>query len=151
MSKNYKNRKPNATSMLNRRRFLRGSAGAMGGAWLAAWPWQTLLAQQELDVGPVDDWDAGKVRHLLPAVSDSHLLIKTSLSAPISQQPRLRINGGGSSQTIAGLQNDTAGEFWQFYAEDLRPDTVYELRLEEAGGAALCEPWPISTFPAANL
>ena len=44
----------------------------------------------------------------------------------------MRINGGGGSQTIAGLQNDTAGEFWQFYAEALRPDTVYELRLEEA-------------------
>ena len=137
-------------AMLNRRRFLRGSAGAMGGAYLAAWPWQTLLAQQELDAGPVDDWDAGQVRHLLPAVSDSHLLIKTSFSVPLSQQPRLRLNGGGSSQTILGYQNDTAGEFWQFYAEDLRPDTAYELRLQDAGGAALCEPWPISTFPAAS-
>ena len=75
VQKNNKSRKVNAMSMLNRRRFLRGSAGAMGGAWLSAWPWQTLLAQQELDVGPVDDWDAGKVRHLLPAVSESRLLI----------------------------------------------------------------------------
>ena len=112
---------------LKRRDFLRGSAGAMGGAWLATWPWETLLAQQNLDPGTRGDWDAGRVRHLLPAVNDSCMLIKASFLSPMNQVPSLTINGAGASQTVAGLQNDTACEFWQFYVEDLNPNSRYEL------------------------
>ena len=57
---------------VKRREFLRASAGGMAGAWMSAWPWQKLAAQQGLD--PVEeDWDSGIVRHLLPAVNESRI------------------------------------------------------------------------------
>ena len=45
-------------------------AGSMAGAWLSAWPWHELMAQEDLN--PIEEnWDAGVVRHLLPAVNHS--------------------------------------------------------------------------------
>ena len=132
---------------LKRRDFLRGSAGSMAGAWLSAWPWQKLAAQQDLN--PVtDNWDSGVVRHLLPAVNESRILIKASFSSALTEPPRLVIQNGDSNRLIEGYVNDTSGEFWQFYATELQSDTEYELSLRDSGGNALCEPWPLSTFPA---
>ena len=132
---------------LKRRDFLRGSAGSMAGAWLSAWPWQKLAAQQDLN--PVtDNWDSGIVRHLLPAVNESRILIKASFSSALTETPRLLIQNGGSNRLVEGYVNDTSGEFWQFYATELQSDTEYELSLQDSGGNALCEPWPLSTFPA---
>ena len=132
---------------LKRRDFLRGSAGSMAGAWLSAWPWQKLAAQQDLN--PVtDNWDSGIVRHLLPAVNESRILIKASFSSALTETPRLLIQNGSSNRLIEGYVNDTSGEFWQFYATELQSDTEYELSLQDSGGNALCEPWPLSTFPA---
>lgn len=129
-----------------RRAFLKGSAGAMAGAWLSSWPWQKLAAQQEL--GPAeDDWDRGQLVHLLPTVNDSRLLIKASFNQGLSAAPQLHIQNASTDRRIAGYQNDSAGEFWQFYAEDLRPDTQYELVLRDGSGNALCESWPLATFP----
>ena len=132
---------------LKRRDFLRGSAGSMAGAWLSAWPWQKLAAQQDLN--PVtDNWDSGIVRHLLPAVNESRILIKASFSSALTETPRLLIQNGGSNRLVEGYVNDTSGEFWQFYATELQSDTEYELSLQDSSGNALCEPWPLSTFPA---
>ena len=132
---------------LKRRDFLRGSAGSMAGAWLSAWPWQKLAAQQDLN--PVtDNWDSGIVRHLLPAVNESRILIKASFSSALTETPRLLIQNGSSNRLVEGYVNDTSGEFWQFYATELQSDTEYELSLQDSGGNALCEPWPLSTFPA---
>ncbi len=132
---------------LKRRDFLRGSAGGMAGAWLSAWPWQKLAAQQDLN--PVtDNWDSGIVRHLLPAVNESRILIKASFSSALTETPRLLIQNGSSNRLVEGYVNDTSGEFWQFYATELQSDTEYELSLRDSGGNALCEPWPLSTFPA---
>ena len=132
---------------LKRRDFLRGSAGSMAGAWLSAWPWQKLAAQQDLN--PVtDNWDSGIVRHLLPAVNESRILIKASFSSALTETPRLVIQNGGSNRLVEGYVNDTSGEFWQFYATELQSNTEYELSLQDSSGNALCEPWPLSTFPA---
>ncbi len=132
---------------LKRRDFLRGSAGGMAGAWLSAWPWQQLAAQEDLN--PVtDDWDAGIVRHLLPAVNESQFLIKTSFTRALRETPRLRIQNGGSGRFVEGYLNDTSGEFWQFYATELQADTEYQLSLQDSSGNALCESWPLSTFPS---
>ena len=132
---------------LKRRDFLRGSAGSMAGAWLSAWPWQKLAAQQDLN--PVtDNWDSGIVRHLLPAVNESRILIKASFSSALTETPRLLIQNGSSNRLVEGYVNDTSGEFWQFYATELQSDTEYELSLQDSSGNALCEPWPLSTFPA---
>ena len=44
--------------------------------------------------------------------------------------------------------NDTAGEFWQFYTDDLPAATQFQLNLTDSSGNALCESWPLSSFPA---
>ncbi|MEQ8315541.1 MAG: hypothetical protein RL839_12465 [Gammaproteobacteria bacterium] len=143
--KNNKNPNP-YLHPLKRRQFLKRSAGAMGGAWLSAWPWQQLMAQQSL-ANASDGWDAGLVRHLLPAVNDSHFLIKASFTRALNDAPRLRVQNGADERYVEGYRNDSLGQFWQFYASELRPETEYTLSLHDRGGDALCDSWPLSTFP----
>ncbi len=117
----------------------------MAGAWLARWPWQKLHAQQLAP--PEDDWDRGNLLHLLPAVNESRILLKASFNRGFATAPELHIQNGNTNRRLAGYQNDTAGEFWQFYADDLAPDTEYSLVLRESNGSAICEPWLLRTFP----
>jgi hypothetical protein len=119
----------------------------MAGAWLSTWPVQKLAAQQNLS--PLnDDWDSGLVQHLLPAVNESRFLIKASFTRALSDRPVLNIQNGSRTQSIDGHQNDSIGQFWQFHVTDLQPETEYQLSLQDAAGNRLCEPWPLSTFPA---
>lgn len=133
-----KNNKEMYLSSRGRRKFLRTGAGSMAGAWLSALPWQDLIAQQDLN--PIEEnWDAGIVRHLLPAVNHSTFLIKASFNRPLESAPTLQIREGSNRLEAVGILNDTAGEFWQFYTTDLRPDTQYELTLRDGVGNSLCE------------
>ena len=127
---------------VDRRRFLAGAAGAMGPAIFGRLP-LPLMASQGAPP-PAEEWDCGRVRHLLPTVSDSRVLIKVSFDGPLAAPPTLRIGSSG----IAGRMNDTAGVFWQFHAAGLRPDRPYSLALTGSDGRSLCEPWTLSTFPA---
>ena len=125
----------------DRRRFLRGSAAAA--LSLTAPPDLIMRAAAAPATG---DWDAGPVRLLLPTVSDSRMLIKISLDAPMSEAPTLRI--GGTS--VRGRMGDTRGAHWHFYATDLSPGRPYRLELAGARGAPLCQPWELATFPGAD-
>jgi hypothetical protein len=89
-------------------------------------------------------WDAGQVIHLLPAVSESRILLKASFSKPLSGAPALRVG----PTRVQGRMTDTEGAFWQFYATDLQPGRKYNLSLQAADRKPLCEPWDLSTFPA---
>jgi hypothetical protein len=134
---------------MDRREFLRGTIGAVA----AAWPADVLALQTARPTS--GSWDPGRVRHLLPAVSDTRLLLKASFTQPLSGAPALRVSpsAGGSRNggvTVLGRMNDTGGECWQFYAAGLQPATPYNLALVAPGGTALCEPWDLSTFPAAD-
>src|SRR5262249_50894116 len=124
---------------IDRRNFLRASAAV---SLLPSLP-ADLMAQATV-AAPASRWDAGSVRHLLPAVSDSRMLIKASFDAPLSEAPTLRV--GGTS--VRGRMGDTHGEHWHFYATDLQPGRPHSLSLAGARGAALCEPWELATFPA---
>jgi hypothetical protein len=84
------------------------------------------------------------VRHLLPQVSDSRMLIKASFNTPLTSAPTLRIG----NVTVRGRMGDTRGEHWHFYASDLRPGRRYTLALAGSKGRALCAPWELSTFPS---
>ena len=126
----------------DRRAFLADSAGAMGAAFFGGHALE-LLAAQGGAAPAVQGWDSGQVRHLLPQVSDSRMLIKASFARPLREAPTLRIG----TTDVAGRMNDTAGEYWQFYATDLAPGRRYELSLRGSDGASLCEPWPLATFP----
>ncbi len=126
---------------VDRRAFLAGSAGVMGAAVFRGVP-LGLLAEQGAPP-TAQGWDSGTVRHLLPQVSDSRMLIKASFTRPLASAPTLRV---GTTDVI-GRMNDTTGEYWQFYASDLVSGRRYELSLRDSGGASLCEPWSLATFP----
>ena len=133
--------KPSWQRPLDRRGFLAGSAGAMGAALFGGLGPEVLSAS---DAPPqVPDWDTGLVRHMLPTVSDSRMLLKVSFVRPPSSPPTLRIG----SASIQGRMNDTAGEYWQFYATNLGAGRRYRLSLVDGRGTSLCEPWSLSTFP----
>ena len=83
------------------------------------------------------------MRHLLPAVSDSRLLIKASFNTPRAAAPIMRVG----NTSVRGQMSDTRGEFWHFHATDLKPGRPYQLSLTDKGGRLLCEPWALSTFP----
>ncbi|MCZ0955104.1 MAG: hypothetical protein OXJ56_21270 [Rhodospirillaceae bacterium] len=126
---------------INRRRFLAGSAGAMGAAYFGRSPLEA-MAQE---TSPADqEWDAGLVRHILPTVSDSRILLKVSFDRPLSEAPTLRIG----TSAFSGKMSDATGEYWQFHAGQLQPGRPYTLALQDSAGQSLCEPWPLATFPA---
>jgi hypothetical protein len=90
-----------------------------------------------------ETWDAGKVRHILPQVSATGLLVKTSFGEPLVDEPSLRVG----DTTVRGRMSDTHGEYCQFYVADLQPGRRYTLSLFGKSGRALCQPWELSTFP----
>src|SRR5215469_13609769 len=126
----------------NRRDFLRGSTIAAAASTLG------LLVPADAASAPASpssaQWDAGRVRHLLPTASDSRVLVKASFHSPLTEAPMLRIG----ATTVRGRMTDTRGEFWQFHAADLKPGRPYTLALAGNRGRALCEPWSLATFPA---
>jgi hypothetical protein len=125
---------------MNRREFLKGSLGA---AILAS---RSAESFAQLQPAGSRSWDSGRVRHLLPTVSDTRILLKASFVKPLSAPPTLRV---GTTE-IRGEMNDTAGECWQFHAGGLEPARRYGLSLVGADRQPLCEPWTLSTFPAAD-
>lgn len=114
----------------------------MGAAILAARSADSFA--QTATPAPDPSWDAGQVRHLLPTVSDSRILIKASFAKPLSGAPTLRIG----ARSFRGTVNDTERSFWQFYATGLQPGERHSLSLTAADGKNLCQPWDLSTFPA---
>ncbi|MGE3955427.1 MAG: alkaline phosphatase D family protein [Vicinamibacterales bacterium] len=126
---------------LDRRRFLLGTLGAtiLGRASAELFASTGVPAVQGA-------WDAGQVRHLLPTVSETDILLKASFSRALRGAPSLRVG----ARAFRGQVNDTAGEFWQFRAEGLAPGATHRLDLRDADGRPLCEPWEIRTFPGAD-
>jgi hypothetical protein len=122
--------------MLSRRDFLISGASltSIGLSQLSA------LAGQRR----TDGWNGGGVVHLLPTVSHDRLLIKVSLRDAHRQAPVLLV----ASRKVPGRPGDTLGRFWGFDAAGLEPGRRYQLQLLDARGAALCDPWPLSMFPA---
>ncbi len=124
----------------DRREFLRASGAA---ALLLSAPAERVVGAAQAAAASSGAWDAGMVRHLLPTVSDSRMLVKVSFSAPLAEAPVLRVG----DTSVRGRMSDTRGEFWQFYATDLKPDSPYRLSLADGRGRTLCEPWDLATFP----
>ncbi|TFF85583.1 MAG: hypothetical protein EU551_03725 [Promethearchaeota archaeon] len=88
-------------------------------------------------------WDNGSVVHILPAVSDDRMLIKTSFTTSLTN-PQLNVSG---LYLIPGNMTDTQGYFWSFDVRNLTANTTYQLRLLASSGLPLCDPWPLKTFP----
>ncbi|HEX9462049.1 MAG TPA: hypothetical protein VGB82_05575 [Alphaproteobacteria bacterium] len=88
-------------------------------------------------------WHAGPVEHLLPTVNDRRLLLKVSLS-----RPERAVSLVIGDRRVAGRRTDSDGFNWGFDATALQPSHAYTLTLVDAAGRALCDSWPIRTFPA---
>jgi hypothetical protein len=52
-----------------------------------------------------------------------------------------------NDRAYPGERTDTAGSFWQFDAPGLEPSKPHTLKISDSGGRALCDPWPLATFP----
>jgi hypothetical protein len=91
-----------------------------------------------------DGWWRGDLRHLLPTVSHRSLGLKLSLYRPLDAPPHLV----AGRQEVVGTRLDRDGRFWGFRASGLAPATRHELRLLDAAGERMCDPWPLRTFPA---
>ena len=91
--------------VVDRREFLRGTAAGL----TLALP-SDLFAQAAGAAAPASAWDAGALRHLLPTVSDSRILIKASFNAPLADAPTLRI-GGTSVRGWMGIRAGSTGIF----------------------------------------
>src|SRR4051812_9689471 len=106
---------------MNRRDFLRSSTIAAVRLRISA----ELTARHAKAQQQAATWDGGSVRHILPQVSDTRMLIKASFSGPLMSEPTLHID----NTTVRGHMSDTHGEFWQFHATGLRPAQRYQLAL----------------------
>lgn len=91
-----------------------------------------------------DNWSSGSVRHLLPAAAPDRILLKVGFQKPLTATPTVR----AGSRSAQGVRTDTSGGYWRFDLTGLEPDTAYTLELQGSDGAALCDPWPLKTFPA---
>ena len=87
--------------------------------------------------------DSGVVRHLLPAVSDSRILIKASFAEPLGDAPTLQVDG----TSVAGRMSDTRGEYWHFHATDLRPGRPHRLALVGRAAAPCVSRGSLRPFP----
>src|SRR4029077_20432298 len=123
----------------DRRKFLRSSAATALSLTVPA----DLFAQPASAAAPASaSWDAGGLRHLLPTVSDTRMLIKASFSSPLQDAPTLSVHG----TAVRRRMGDRRGEHWHFYATDLQPRHRYALSLAGTKGRPLCEPWGLAIF-----
>ncbi|NWG70755.1 MAG: hypothetical protein HXY23_03975 [Parvularculaceae bacterium] len=86
-------------------------------------------------------WNSGEVLHILPAASATDFLIKASFARPF-ENVTLNIDG----TRIRGEPTDSEGYYWRFHAAGLEPGRTFMLQLRR-GRKALCDPWPLATFP----
>jgi hypothetical protein len=125
---------------MDRREFLRSSSAAAFGLGMSS---ELLVQSVHAQALTKETWDAGSVRHILPQVSDTRMLVKASFNTPLISEPSLRVG----DTTVRGRMSDTRGEHWHFHITGLRPRQRYMLSLTSGNDAALCEPWELSTFP----
>lgn len=131
-------------SRFSRRRFLSLSAGtALAGG--AGW---TLFGRHTPQAPAGDGWWAGDVAHILPTVDHQRFLIKLSLKQAAATPPRLLATTPSATTAANGQQTDSEGLFYRFDMSGLEPNTTYTLQLQQSDGRALCDSWPLKTFPA---
>jgi hypothetical protein len=114
--------------------------GSVGGAAASAALGRVAPARAAAEAG----WNAGQLAHVIPAANHERFLIKTSFVEPLQASPQLTVDG----RAAPGVRSDSRGRFWQFDVGALAPATGYRLQILDAAGRALCDPWPLQTFPA---
>ncbi|MBQ84824.1 MAG: hypothetical protein CMQ16_00225, partial [Gammaproteobacteria bacterium] len=115
-----------------RRRFITTAASAAG-----------LAVTPRLSAATDESWQAGRLEHLLPAASHDRIAIK----ATFAEAPRSTVFLTVGDRRVAGRATDSEGRFFSFDIGDLQADVEHTLRLIDAEGDSLCDPWPLRTFP----
>ena len=115
-----------------RRRFMTAAASAAGLAVMPRW-----------SAASNDGWDSGRLEHLLPAACHDRIAIK----ATFADAPGGPVFLKACDQRVVGRPTDSDSRFFAFDIGDLEADVEYTLQLVDAGGDALCDPWPLRTFP----
>ncbi|WP_343517915.1 hypothetical protein [Sphingomonas sp.] len=115
--------------MFDRRGFLRGGALGLGGVFAGGVAWSR----------PRD-----LVRTILPSATHDTLALKVLLDRPPSEAPLLAIDG----RFVKAQRVDQDGYSWAFVQRGLAAGKRHRLTLTDASGAALREPWQLSTLPA---
>jgi len=115
-----------------RRRFVATAASAAG-----------LASVPRMAAGDDGDWDGGLLAHLLPAASHDRFAIKASFTEPLAAAPYLQLG----SRRVRGVKTDSDNRYFSFDVDGLEPEIEYALQLTDGGGEALCDPWPLRTFP----
>ncbi len=103
-----------------------------------------IIKPVEYPINRDQGWNYGDVAHILPTVNHQRFLIKVSFLKPLAEVPVLKVGG---ASIVKGAKTDSEGRFWMFDAGGLNPDTEYLLSMTDGKGAALCDPWPLRTFP----
>jgi hypothetical protein len=115
--------------MLQRRSILRGAGAlSLGGMLGSGIAWSRPTAPLLM---------------LLPSASHDALAIKLLLDAPPSAPPVLTIAG----RPVPAARMDPDGYSWAFIQRGLDAGSTFELRLMDASGRALRDPWPLRTLP----
>ena len=78
----------------------------------------------------VSSWDQGMVKHILPTVNDTQMLIKISLKSGLMSPPTLKVG----TKRVMGKMEDSQGEHWSFYVDYLVPNKPYQLHLLDGNG-----------------
>src|SRR5262245_13439056 len=125
----------NSSWQLTRRKFITDTSAAAAAS-----------AVGQLSAGEAwgASWDAGPPNHIIPTANHERFLIKTSFKAPLKSAPLLSID----RRSVTGQRTDDEGRFWRFDVSGLAADRQYKLRIIGGDGAALCDAWPLKTFPA---
>jgi hypothetical protein len=124
----------------SRRQFLKSSSAVMLSAAISS----ELFGDLNVVHASINQyWDHGLVRHILPTVNDTEILIKVSFQTSLSAPPILRVG----SQKVLGKMEDTEGQYWSFYIDHLTPNTQYQLNILGSNNKSLCQPWELKTFP----
>ena len=89
-------------SATTRREFLRASTAA---ALSATVPADLFAQSQTSPPNATAGWDNGALRHLLPTVSDTRMLLKASFATALPGEPTWRIG----DSTVRGRKSDTRG------------------------------------------
>ena len=118
-------------SYTNRREFLRASSAL---ALAAAVPADLFAQAATVPVPSGTAWDTGVVRHLLPTVNDTRMLIKVSLNAPLTEAPSLRVG----DTSVQGRMGDTHGEHLAFLCHRSAPGTQVSAGARRQERRALC-------------
>jgi hypothetical protein len=125
---------------ITRREFIRLSGTALGAAALLG---SDAFSYANALKVPGDTWNQGDLIHIIPMVNHECILLKTSFQNPQGSQLRLRVN----DRKYSGKKSDIHGRFWQFEADGLEPAREYTLQIVDDAGRAICDPWPLKTYP----